>query len=70
MPEMCWQLIRGRPRVQIMLTLAPGAPPLTRNLLAHTRVGSRHAQIDLVLDENDCLLCGTSLGQAITLGGA
>jgi hypothetical protein len=56
--------------VQIVLTLVQSGQALPRNLLADTGAGSRRARIDLLLDEDDCLLCGTSLGHAITLGGA
>jgi len=70
MPRLQWPLIRGRPAVQVMLTLAQGGQLLTRHLLADTGAGSRRAVVDLLLDEHDCLLCGGSAHQPITLGGA
>jgi hypothetical protein len=70
MPQIRWQLIRGRPAVQIVLTLAQGGQAFARDLLADTGAGSRRARIDLLLDEHDCLLCGGGPGQPITLGGA
>jgi hypothetical protein len=67
---MRWQLIRGRPAVQIVLTLAQGGQSLVRSLLADTGARSRRARIDLRLDEDDCLLCGGKVDQPIKLGGA
>jgi hypothetical protein len=70
MPQLRWPLIRGRPALQVVLTLAQGGQGLARNLLADTGAGSRRARIDLLLDEDDCLLCDGGPGQSITLGGA
>jgi hypothetical protein len=70
MPQVRWQLIRGRPPVQIVLTLAQGGQALVRNLLADTGAGSRRARIDLLLEEDDCLLCGGNPDDPVTLGGA
>jgi hypothetical protein len=70
MPQVRWPLLRGRPAVQVVLTLAPSGQPLARNFLADTGAGSRRAGIDLLLDEQDCLRCRGSAHQSITLGGA
>jgi hypothetical protein len=65
-----WPLLRGRPCVEVILTVAAGGRPLPRTLLADTGAGSRNSGFELILDENDCLLCGGNPLQAITLGGA
>jgi hypothetical protein len=39
-------------------------------LLADTGAGSRTARFQLILDEDDCLLCGGNPLQHISLGGA
>jgi hypothetical protein len=70
MPHARWPLIRGRPAVEIVLTLAQSGQPLQRNLLADTGAGSRRATIDLLLEEDDCLLCGGNPDQPVVLGGA
>jgi len=56
--------------VEIVLTLALGGHPISRTLLADTGAGSRGAGIDLLLDENDCLLAGGKPSQIVMLGGS
>lgn len=70
MPRVEWPLRHGRPCLQIMLTLAPGGRSLPRMLLADSGAGSRSSGFDLILDEDDCLLCGGVAGAAVKLGGA
>jgi hypothetical protein len=70
MPRVEWALRNGRPSVQVVLTLAQGAQPIVRNLLADTGAGSAHSAFELILDEYDCLLCGGNPLQPVTLGGA
>ena|SRR2546426_4427172 len=70
MPRVQWPLWRGRPCVQVVLTLAPSGQPLSRTLLADTGAGSRTSRFELILDEDDCLLCGGNPLQSVTLGGA
>ena len=70
MPRIDWALRNGRPCVQVILTLAQGGQPLVRNLLADTGAGSLFAKFELLLDEDDCLLCGGNPLVPITLGGA
>jgi hypothetical protein len=70
MPRMQWPLRRGRPCLQVVLTLSQGGQALTRTLLADTGAGSRHVGFELLFDEDDCLLCGGFLYPSVTLGGA
>jgi len=49
---------------------AQGGQPLVRNLLADTGAGSLLSSFELILDEEDCLLCGGNPLVPITLGGA
>jgi hypothetical protein len=56
--------------VEVILTLAQGGQPYPRVLLADTGAGSQNAGIDLILDEDDCLLCGGFSYASIRLGGA
>ena len=70
MPTLQWPLRRGRPHVEVVLTLALGGQPLIRSLLADTGAGSQSSVFELILDEDDCLLCGGNPDQLVTLGGA
>jgi hypothetical protein len=70
MPHARRPLIRGRPAVQVVLTQAQTGQPLPRNLLADTGAGSRRATIELLVKEDDCLLCGGNPDQPVVLGGA
>jgi hypothetical protein len=70
MPRVQWPLRHGRPCVEVLLTLAAHGQPFPRILLADTGAGSRTARFQLILDEDDCLLCGGNPLQAVTLGGA
>lgn len=65
-----WPLRNGRPCIEIVLTLAQGAKPEVRRLLADTGAGSLFSGFELILDEHDCLLCGGNPLQDIALGGA
>jgi hypothetical protein len=56
--------------LQIVLTLTIGGQPFPRTLLADTGAGSQRSGIDLILDEDDCVLCGGLAGASVTLGGA
>jgi len=69
MARIQWPLRRGRPCVQVVLTLLAGGQPLVRTVLADTGAGSDRAGIALNLDEDDCLLCGLPL-KLLRLGGA
>lgn len=70
MPRALWPLRQGQPCVQVILTLAPAGQPLVRTLLADTGAGSQTSRFELILDENDCLLCGGIPYPSIRLGGA
>src|SRR5438552_190594 len=70
MPQVQWALQNGRPCVQVVLTLAPSSEPLERTLIADTGAGSLHAGFEMILEEDDCLLCGGVPGQPMVLGGA
>ena len=70
MPRVQWPLRDGRPCVEVVLTLAPGGQPFPRTLLADTGAGSQTSAFELILDEDDCLLCGGIPLPPVTLGGA
>jgi hypothetical protein len=70
MPRIEWALRNGRPCIQVILTLAQGGRPLVRNLLADTGAGSLQSKFELILDEDDCLLCVGNPLLPILLGGA
>jgi hypothetical protein len=70
MPRVSWPLLSGRPVIEVIATLAQSGQSVRRILLADTGAGPRHANFDLVLEANDCLLCGGRLGQPVVLGGA
>ena len=65
-----WPLVYEQPTIQVVLTLARGGQKTTRTLLADTGVGTALAPFELLLDENDCLLCGGVPAQTLSLGGA
>jgi hypothetical protein len=70
MPRVQWALRQGRPCVQIMLSLMPSAQPFGRTLLADTGAGKSGSRFELILEENDCLLCGGMPYLSVNLGGA
>ena len=70
MPRVEWPLRHGRPCLQIVLTLVSGGQAFPRTLLADTGAGSLTSGIDLILDEDDCLLCGGLAGHSVNLSGA
>lgn len=70
MPRAQWPLNEGRPAVQIILTLALDGQTSLRTLLADTGAGSHKAGFDLLLEEDDCILCGGVALSAVTLRGA
>ena len=69
MPRVVWPLRGGRPCVEVVLKLVLGGTRYSRTLLADTGAGSANSTCELILDENDCLQCGSPL-QPITLRGA
>jgi hypothetical protein len=70
MPREEWPHRGGRPCVQIVLTLARGGQPYPRTLLADTGAGSQISGFELILDEDDCVLCGGNPLLPVTLSGA
>jgi len=70
MPRATWLLRQGRPGIEVVLTLAVGGTPLLRKLLADTGAGAVQSPFHLVLDEDDCLLCGGNPLQPVALRGA
>lgn len=70
MPRSVWPLVDGRPVVQIDLRVAQTGEPASRTLLADTGAGALQSEFELILDEDDCLLCGGRPFQPVNLGGA
>lgn len=70
MPREEWPLRHGRPCVQVVLTLAQGGQSLKRTLLADSGAGSLTSGFELILEEDDCLLCVGNPLQTLSLGGA
>lgn len=70
MPRVQRPLLTGRPIVEVTLAYAPNGQQVIRNLLADTGAGSSQSGFELLLDEDDCLLCGGVPLQPIILGGA
>jgi hypothetical protein len=56
--------------IQVMLTLVQGGQPLVRNLLADTGAATAQSGFELLLEEQDCLLCGGIPLPGAVLGGA
>jgi hypothetical protein len=56
--------------VHIVVSLAQGGQTLDRVLLADSGAGSLQDGFDLILEEDDCLLCGGNPRRAVSLGGA
>jgi hypothetical protein len=65
-----WPLVRGRPIVPVVLSLAATGRSVRRNLLADTGAGAAHVGFELLLRDNDCLLCGGIPAPSVVLGGA
>ena len=70
MPRVLWPLLRRRPMIQVTLELALGTQQVVRNLLADTGAGATNAGFELVLDEDDCLMCGAPPAHRVVLRGA
>ena len=54
----------------MVLTATADGKQQPRVLLADTGAGSAGSRFELLLNEADCLLCGTPLASPATLGGA
>jgi hypothetical protein len=70
MPQVLWPLLHHRPIVEVVLSPMAGSPSLVRQLIADTGAGTARAGFELLLPENDCLLCGGIPSYPVTLGGA
>ncbi len=70
MPREQWGLRQGQPCIEVMLMSVPDGRPLAKALLADTGAGSQTSPFELILDEDDCLLCGGNPLQLLMLGGA
>ena len=70
MPRVLWPLLRDRPSIRIVLTLAGGGRPVPHYLLADTGAGSTRAPVELLLAEQDCQACGARRRRPIVLTGA
>lgn len=70
MARVLWPHRNGRPCVVIELSPVLGGQPFSRTLLADTGAGSQSSVFDLILDEDDCLLCGGFQYLSVRLGGA
>jgi hypothetical protein len=70
MPQVLWPLLHHRPIVEVVLLMTSGGQPLVRQLIADTGGGTARVGFELILPENDCLLCGSIPSYPVTLGGA
>ena len=70
MARALWPLLHHRPIIQVALTVAQGSQQIVRSLLADTGAGSMQAGFELLLSEQDCLMCGGILWPSVALGGA
>jgi hypothetical protein len=70
MPRVLWPLLHHRPIVEVVLTVTSGGQPLVRQLIADTGAATAQAGFELLLQENDCLVCGGIPSHPVTLGGA
>ena len=65
-----WELVRNRPAIRLLLCEPRTGREHSRVLLADTGAGSKIAPFELLLDEEDCLLYSSQVGQMTTLSGA
>jgi hypothetical protein len=70
MARVFWPLVRDRPSVEITLQLAATGAQVKRTVLADTGAGTAKVDMDLVLEQSDCLLCGGIPLHSAALGGA
>ena len=70
MPRAEWPLKNSCPRVEIVLAQANDGKLFARDLLADTGAGPMNSGFELILHEDDCLLCGGNPLQPVNLGGA
>ena len=56
--------------IEVLLALALGGTKVSRTLLADTGAGNAQASFEILLEENDCILCAGKASQMVPLGGA
>jgi hypothetical protein len=65
-----WDLVRGRPVIQVVLSPRTNGRQTSRVLLADTGAGSSRTLTDLVLLDSDCRQFARTLEGSVRLGGA
>ena len=70
MPRGEWPLMHGRPAIEVVLTAVSGVQLVNRSLLADTGAGTAQSGFELLLNEQDCLLCDGIPLHSVVLGGA
>jgi hypothetical protein len=65
-----WPLLKGRPTIEITLTLTQSGKKVVCTLLADTGAGTAQDPFELVLDAVDCVLCGGTHSRMVSVGGA
>lgn len=70
MASVYWPLLHDRPIIRVSLQLALANQTAARTLLADSGAGSLRGPFELILDEDDCLLCGGIPIRDVSLGGA
>ena len=70
MPRAVWQLVQGRPVIEIVLSLPAAGQRTARTLLADTGAGSARTGMELILSEDDCSRFGMGSAGSLRLGGA
>ena len=70
MPRAVWPIVRGRPRIQVVLPNAATGSPIVRDLLSDTGAGSLRSGFEIVLARNDCIALGGLPVPPVQLAGA
>jgi hypothetical protein len=70
MPRIHWPLHLARPQIEVSLHLAGSGKQFSRRLVADIGAGTRDDAFELILDEEDCLLCGGIFVYEVRLSGA
>ena len=70
MPRARWPLQNDRPVIEVVLIYSSGGTDVTRALLADSGAGNANAPFEILLEENECLLCGGKPIKAVSVTGA
>lgn len=70
MSRATWPLHHNRPNIELVLTQSQNSIAVNRRLLADTGAGRANAGFELLLKEQDCLICGGIPKGDVVLGGA